>query len=183
MTRLLPAVVVFFASIALAAPPKGWKEYYSKKGAFSVIAPPTQPIEETQKVKVETGDVDMHSTMLQFGARGSELLLTVAWAEVLKEPAEGTQIDRILNGARDGMVKNLGGKLTAERKITIGTSPAREIDILLTMPPGAPKDAVYVARARLTLSGKRLVEALAMGSKVQTLGFEGMTFLGSLKIY
>jgi hypothetical protein len=82
-------------------------------------------------------------------------------------------VAQILDGARDGAVSNLKGKLRKEDAILIGDLPAREF--IVDAPNG------FVAVSRIVLMGETLVQALAAGPVTVLAEPQTRRFLESLK--
>src|SRR5262249_10893430 len=90
------------------------------------------------------------------------------------ESSEQTQ--KRLDGARDGMVRNIQGELVGESRIWLQAKhPGREVRADL---PGK----VGIARARVYLVGQRMYQVIAVGRPAWVNSVEATKFLDSLAL-
>jgi hypothetical protein len=83
----------------------------------------------------------------------------------------------LLNGASDGAVKNIDGKVASERDITNGSYPGKEI-----VGSGSKDGKEIEFTIRLYWAKSRLVQALFLAEKGKTDQKNAAKFLDSLKI-
>jgi len=83
----------------------------------------------------------------------------------------------LLNGASDGAVKNIDGKVASERDITNGSYPGKEI-----VGSGSKDGKEIEFTIRLYWARTRLVQALYLAEKGKTDQKNATKFLDSLKI-
>jgi len=140
----------------------------SNDGKFTAKFPGT-PKEQTQ----EAAGV----TLRMFALEEKAGAYMVAYADMPipgNETAKETEAR--LDGSRDGMVKNMGGKLTEEKKATLGKHPSREIFADL---PALPDGKV---RARVFIVGTRLYQVMVVGTKEFFEAKGAVAFLDSLEL-
>ena len=149
---MAPALLVLLFPIALNAEDKKPEPFKSKEGKFSV-AMSEKPKEQTNKVKTDVGEVDLHAFLVDQKDRAVVVMYSDYPAGSVAEKSE-----KVMAGCIEGNVKALKGKLLTEDKITIGKAkhPGREIRI--EMPD---KKSIY--RARLFIVGDRLYQVVALG--------------------
>jgi hypothetical protein len=83
-------------------------------------------------------------------------------------------VKKVLDGARDGGVKSLKGKLLTEKDITLGKYPGRAFEM---------KSETYgLYRTRVYLSKTKLYQVTVFGTKEFVDSDEAKKFLDSLKI-
>ena len=123
------------------------KEFRSTEGRFSVVAPISFK-EETQTLDTTVGKIEMH----MFIAEGKDIAYAVAYSDYPEEMIRQSNPDQVLNGARDGMVSNVNGKLVLETKITLGKYPGREVVVDLKLDndiDGTVKSRMYLVENRM----------------------------------
>lgn len=99
----------------------------------------------------------------------------VAITDIGKFPDE--EIEKRLDGARDGAVKNVNGKLIKETKIMLDKKyPGRQIDVSL------PAQGDAMIRQRFYIADGRLYQVMSIGKKDWVETKESATMLDSLKI-
>jgi hypothetical protein len=125
------------------------KEQSASDGSFSVKMPGDAK-EETQDMGGGGAPMVAHQMGLDTGKGAYVVMWADFPAAVVKE--QGT--DKALDGARDGAVQNVGGKLDSEKKISVQGNPGREIAV---SGPNGMKLA-----GRLFLVGNRLYQVMAV---------------------
>jgi hypothetical protein len=161
--RLLPAL----ALLLLGCGPD-LVEYTSEEGRFAVRVPGTPRV---SKKKTAAGETAL-ATVEQPNGR-----YVVAYLDLQTEPGEGAAMaQERLEKARDGAVSGVGGKVLADRPITLaGKYPGRDVTIEL---PG--KDDL--ARDRMYLVNGRLYQVTATGRKWWVESADTRKFLDSFRL-
>ena len=122
-----------------------WKKFSSSEGRFSVLIPGV-PTEKIIKVNTKAGIVDLHILQLE----GTEFnYLAVSYGDYPKETVTKENINKILDGARDGAVSNVHGKLISELIITLDNYPGREIKVEIPNGKHILISRIYLVRNRL----------------------------------
>ena len=123
-----------------------WQELSSGEGGFSVLMP-GKPIEEMQKVNTQRGVIGMHI----FTLKRKGIAYAASYNDYPEVIARLHNAEKMLTGARDGVISSVRGKLLSEFIISIGTYPGREVQIALG-------DGKYVMRTRFYLVKNRLYQ-------------------------
>jgi hypothetical protein len=132
------------AALLLGACEPAWKPYHSSDGGFQVLMP-GEPKLEAQVVATAAGPVSAHFVTAE--GVGSAKSFAVIYNDY---PAGlmNASAARILDGARDGAVKTVAGRLLAERPITLAGHPGREMQIGLSG-GGSIVARLYLVKNRL----------------------------------
>ena len=126
----------------------------SNKGRFSVSMP-GKPVQQTQKISTGVGSIDMH----MFIVEKSNIAYIVAYSDYPGEIIQHSDPDDLLDGAKNGAMQNIDGKITKEEQIAYGEAPA--VELYFSAKGGKGK-----GQAVIVLSGNRLYQALAVGSNL-----------------
>jgi serine/threonine protein kinase len=141
------------------APPKGpfadWKTVAPRGSNFSVSMPGT-PKESKVMQPTKDGEVEMWQYQLNAG----NILYAACYFDIAGRLLQPKQIDEVFDGSRDGIVKNVNGKLHEYKKITLDDRPGRELVVL------APKE--LQTRCRFYLDKQRffMVFVVVQGQSV-----------------
>ncbi len=140
---------VFIISLALLAAscgPGDWLEIRSKEGRFA-IKMPAAPEENMREIETSAGPIALRVQQLEHGGFDYMVGFSDYPDEVLaaREPAS------ILDGARDGAIASIRGKLLAERAISLGEHIGRAVSLL-------DESGEQILQMRLLLVGKRLYQ-------------------------
>lgn len=143
-----------------------FKEFASADGRFKVQMPGT-PKEETQTAA--------GATMKIYSLQEKDGAYAAAFADLPIPSGESeAQLQARLDGSRDGMVRNVGGTLTSESRITLsGKYPGREVQADIPSKKG-------VLRARIYLVDRRLYQVMVTGTKPWATSADATKFLDSL---
>jgi hypothetical protein len=157
MTRrwLLGVVVLFVLPLGLRAGDGDLEKATSKEGKFLVLLPKNP---ETQSSNVATALGDIKITTLS--GQIKEVFYAAAYADYPAEAVKNADTDKLLDGARDGAVSNVNGKLMKETKLTLGDAKYPGREILVQGPDGK-----FWARQRMYLVGNRLYQTIVVGSE------------------
>ena len=160
---LIPAVVAgcgLDLSKFGATNPAGGKpfEFTSAQWKFTARFP-AEPSKSTQNAPVPGGRT-VPFTMFTAEFAGKDAGCVVGVADVpVPAGASPTMLDAMLDGARDGAVKNVKAKLTRSREVTLdGKYPGREFTATFTQPVKGQ------LRARIFLAGNRLYQVFVVGA-------------------
>lgn len=149
---------------------EAWKPLTSQEGRFSLLMPGA-PKEQSQEVATPAGTIKMTMYVLEQGES--------AWFATFNDyPAEVIQkadAETLLNGARDGAIGTVQGKLLAEKKIAIDTYPGRELEF-------EAQGGAFLARSRIYLVKERLYQIMILSPKAQGLPKDTGKFLDSFKL-
>jgi hypothetical protein len=128
------AVSLAFVGVAFAAPAQSppvstpaqssaWKTYSYAADGFSASFP-SEPALQKQSVPTDAGTFELRAYVANDG--DSALYIGVC---DYGSTASNTDPDAILNGARDGAVENVKGRLVSTKKITFGVYPGLNYEI------------------------------------------------------
>lgn len=172
MKRRLLAPLAFLTALALpaiaAAQAQDWKEFNSNECRCSALFPGT-PQSKTQGMQTKVGTLEAKMFMLEMPSA----FYAMAYVDYPKDAVAKGAPDELLNGARDGAVGNVKGKLVSETKITMNGAPGRELRI------EAPGDLNLTAR--IYLVNQRLYQVLVVAPKAKEGEAEAKKFLDSFK--
>lgn len=149
-----------------------WKEFTSGKGGYKVKFPgePEMKTESTDVMgQTVTFDLAMVTVDNPMGAFMS------SYADFPKEMMAAQSVEKALDGARDGAVSKLEGKLLEETKETIGGHPARRFTF-------EAQGGALLVTARILLVDNRLYQVLALRPRNSKLDAELATFVDSFKL-
>ncbi|HWP60408.1 MAG TPA: hypothetical protein VNL14_21105 [Candidatus Acidoferrales bacterium] len=130
-----------------------WKEFRSDEGGFSVLMPGT-PTPQPQRVNSPAGAIDLY--MFVVAHDGAEYM--VAYNDYPETMVKGTNPEKVLDGARDGIIANVRGRLLSETKITLQQFPGRELKLSLPEGARALQTRLYFVKNRLYQVGVLAVE-------------------------
>jgi hypothetical protein len=144
-------------------------EFTSTEYKFKATFPGSPKVDEQTALGVK---FKMFST----DSRNGGVAVGVADMPIPPNEAEA-EIQKRLDGARDGAIQNVGGKQRSSDRITLdGKYPGREFSADLTKPANAQ------LRARIYLVGTRLYQVLVVGTSNYVNSAEANTFLNSFKL-
>jgi hypothetical protein len=124
-----------------------FKEFRSDEGGFTVLMP-GKPKAQNQTLDSPVGQVKM----VMYMAGSSKAGCAVAYADYPAQLINSTDPQKTLDGARNGAIKNVNGKLISETSINFHGLPARDVRIEI------PKKALITAR--LILAGPRFYQLM-----------------------
>ena len=149
-------------------------EFSSDAGKFA-CAFPKAPKSETMPTSTVIGNIDQNMFSVEF----SDAWYGVSYSDYPKEIVDGSEPKKMLDGARDGAVGNLGGKLASEKQIKIDGHPGRAIEIVAT---DATAGITMEVTARIYLVENRLYQILVVREKGRDLQKELDKFFESFKL-
>lgn len=171
--RILVAFsLVAFSSVALAA--DKWKTHTSEAGGFTFSMPGT-PTETKQTYDTDAGPVEAILYMLE--KDGGNVAYLAGFNDFDPKLVAGNDPQDMLDGARDGAVKNVQGKLVDEKKITLDGHPGRELKVITKS-----GDDEMLVFARVYLVKNRLIQSLVVFPKKTLREKDVARFLGSVAL-
>ncbi len=165
------ALVISFLLAACGATPS-WQTFTSDKGKFTVEMPAT-PKESTQSVDTALGKIELTLYTAQVGT--SAYLATFSdYPDVMSkaDPA------KVLDGAMNGAVTNVSGKILSSSDITINGNPGKEFSAegKITNPgDGSVRGRIYLVKTRL-------YQLIVVGLKDQIPTADADRYLQSFKL-
>lgn len=139
------------------------------EGSFSVLFP-GEPERGVQSLNTQAGKINL--VMYNAGSKKSGFV--VGYADYPEKIVRESDPNKMLDGARDGAVGNVGGELIDEMVLDSYGYPARELEI------NVPRKATV--RARLVLVGNRLYQIMVVSKSKAVLEDKGTEFFDSFKI-
>jgi hypothetical protein len=147
------------------------EKFSHKEGKFTVTVP-KKPVEQKQKLKTEAGELDVYMFVVDQKDRG----YITSYTDYPKGTVTNKNREKVLEGARDGSVKGVKGKLISDKKIKLGKMhDGYELQIQL------PNKGVTI-RSRIYLVGDRLYQVVALGPADFTKGKEVDAYFDSFKV-
>ena len=162
----LVALVLLLAPRLAAA--QEWKPYSSDECRCSALVPGTPQL-RNQPMRTNLGNLDAKMVTLEV----PDAFYAIAFVDYPKDKLGKTAPDKLLDGARDGAVANVKGKLASEAKVTMNGFPGRELRI------EAPGDLVLAAR--IYMVQERLYQSLVVMPKPREAAADAKKFLDSFK--
>lgn len=148
---------------------KEFEPYHSEEGRFSVSFP-GEPESKTEQVETPVGTLEF--VMYSAGSRKTGFI--VAYVDYSQEVMKDADAKKMLDGARDGAVRNVNGRLGTEKELDFYGKPGKEFEIL------APKNAII--KARLILIGNRLYQMMAISQSRDILEEKTPMFFDSFRV-
>lgn len=127
----------------------GLKEFKSPDNSFMVMLPKDVK-EEKQAVNTQLGPIEYVS----YSAKAKHQEFTIAYSDYPDSFVTATDPKVLLDGSRDGAVRNIQGTLLSETIIDMNGRPGRELRI-----EGPQK---IILKSRIYLVGKRLYQIMAV---------------------
>jgi len=149
------------------------REFVSEAGRFSVVTPLTLN-ETSQTVDTKAGKILLYL----FGGEQGDIACFVAYADYPETYVQSNDPETLLDGGRDGAVRNVKGTLVKEIKIKLDGYPGRELLVNGTTADG--KD--FTVKQRMFLVKNRLYQVITVTPKGDTSRPELDEFLNSLKL-
>jgi hypothetical protein len=148
-------------------------EVKSDAGRFAITAP-VELKEQTKSVDGEEGKkIELHV----FQGEKDGKAYFVVYSDRATDTAKQEDIEKLLDGARDGLIGGMKGKVTNETKIAMAGNAGRELDV----------DAKFneidsKVKARLYMVGKRLYQIMIVTPVGKGTPEEMVEFLNSFKL-
>ena len=147
-----------------------WNEFKSTDGNFSVLLPGA-PTASDQPINMQTGQIEAHIFTLTTG----QFAYMVSYTDYPASIFDTTPIKSILDGLRDGAVKNSQGRLINEADIALGAYAGRELNV-------ESSNGSNVMRAHLYVVNHRLYQVIVITDKGRASSAEITKFLSSFKL-
>jgi hypothetical protein len=153
--------------------PAAWKEFTSGAGQFSVLMP-GEPTEGTQNVDTPFGPIAVHTFMVEL--KNKDVAYVTGYSDYPEAAIQAIGAEKALDGARDGVVSNIHGRLIAESFITLQNKyPGRDIKV-------EARDGKHAVRNRVYLVKNRLYQVLIVTNTDGLLSNDAVKFLDSFKL-
>ncbi len=166
---LIVSVVLFAAALACSTSPD-LKQFNSVEGRFSVMFP-GDPKTTTQTVPTAVGDI----TLTMYTASTSDGAYFVGYADYPADAVASSDPQNMLDGARDGALKNVNGTLISEEKITLDGNPGRSLQF-------KSSDGKNVAYGHIYLIDNRLYQILVVSAPGKLTQDQIDAFLNSFSL-
>jgi hypothetical protein len=124
LRRALILIALALVSIPTRGLAQTWSEY-RPDGAGFVLEMPGKWSSEVMDIATAIGTVKGYTATVELGGRGYMSM----YIPYPPERVRGRPIEAMLDGARDGAVANVHGRLRSEERITIDNRPGRQIVI------------------------------------------------------
>jgi Fas apoptotic inhibitory molecule (FAIM1) len=151
-----------------------WQEYQSQAGRYSILMP-GKPKEQTQSVDSAVGVLDMHSASFE-DRSGAYLAMYVDYPA---DQIRSGQATDILDGAAQGAVAKVKGKLARQQNFSLGAIPGREIEF--DAPAQGTQPAMHV-KVHYFLVNNRLYQVMVVAQQNQDLPADAQKFFDSFKL-
>ncbi len=148
---------------------KEFESYHSDEGRFSALFP-GKPTKIMQSMDTPAGKVEL--VMYQGGAEETGFI--VGYCDYPQEVIDKPNLQKILDGARDGAIRNIQGELIEETKLEFHGYIGREIKIK------APQDLII--KARMILIDNRLYQVMVVSPSADIIEEKGAEFLESFSV-
>jgi len=168
--RRVLVLITLFALVLSGCKTVPWTEYSSTEGQFSVLLP-AAPTTDVKPVATQSGQVEMHFYSLTTG--NTDYL--ISYADYPISLFQNTPIKSILDGARDGAVKNSQGRLITESDISLDSYPGREINV-------ESSDSANLMRAHLYVVNQRLYQVIVITPRASAGSADVTKFLDSFQL-
>ncbi len=145
-----------------------WREFTSPEGRFAVMLP-GRPARDSREVALAGAKVPMHMTSVQM----SGMAFGVAYADL----PPGLDGERVVAEGRDALVRNIGGRVTAERPIVL--DGARGIEF---QAEGTAQGAAMRISARIAVAGDRFYQVVFVGRAERATEVDPTLFPGSFRV-
>jgi hypothetical protein len=165
MRRILAAAVLCLAACSAEL---DWREFASPEGRFAVLLP-GRPARESREVTLAGAPTPMHMTSVQVAG----MAFGVGYADL----PPGADAARVLAEGRDALLRNIGGRVTAERPIDL--DGARGIDFRAD---GTAQGAAMHLAARLAVGGDRYFQAVLVARAERAGEVDPTLFPGSFRL-
>jgi hypothetical protein len=162
-------LAAFALALSACYPDLDWREVTSTEGGYKVLMP-AKP-EHAQR-KVVIGGVSLEMTM--DSARRDGMAFGAAYADI---PAGYARRAELLAAARDALVRNIDGRITAERKVTVDGASGQEF-----YADGASGGQPMRLAARVLVSGGRLYQVACVGRTERVAEADLALFLDSFHL-
>lgn len=149
-------------------PELDWREFGSPEGRFAVLLP-GKPTHESREVILAgiTTQMDMFSVNVPGMAFG------IGYADL----PPGAEPVRAVAGGRDALLRNISGRITAERELELHGARGVEFEAV-----GTARDAPMRLAARVLVGGGRFYQVVFVGREDRAGAADTALFLSSFKL-
>ena len=141
------------------APEDRWIEFSSQEGKFTARFP-SAPNKEVTQAPSPIGPIDS----VIFAAQLGEAMFGVTYADYPEKILKDFKLDAGLDGARNGAINNIGGKLVKEEQITFAGHKARAFEATATA------DGMKLRyESRLFFASPRLYQLIVVSREEETV--------------
>lgn len=174
-------VVAVAALLAACSPKFDWREIRSAEGGF-VVHLPDKPQTVSRNIDFEGGRIAMTMTSTGVGP-------TIFAVGVARLPAQATAdaaaVRRTVAFFRDGLVRNIGGRVTSQRPAPLAAAGGRTLRAAVAVAAhgaiGAGGRAAQLA-ARLYVADDRVYQVVALGAEGHLSDDVLETFFSSFRL-
>jgi hypothetical protein len=162
-------LLVLVLALSACYPDLDWREVTSSDGGYKVLMP-AKP-EHAQR-QVVIGGVSLEMSM--DSTRRDGIAFGAGYAEI---PAGYARRAELLAAARDALVRNIGGRITAEREVTVDGASGQEF-----YADGSADGQPMRLAARVFISGERFYQVACVGRTDRVAKAEPALFLNSFRL-
>ncbi len=154
--------------LAACAPELDWREFTSPEGRFAVMLP-GRPARDAREIPLAGAKVPLHMSSVQV----SGMAFGVGYADL----PPGADVARVLAEGRDALVRNIGGRVTAERPVAL--EGARGIEF---QAEGSAQGVAMRVSARIAVAGDRFYQVVFVGRAERAGEVDPALFPGSFRL-
>jgi len=167
ISRWLAATLALL--VAACYPELDWREVTSARGGYAVLMP-AAPEEMTREVAM--GGVTLVMSMTSVRKEG--MAFGAAYADI---PSGSVRNADLLGAARDALVRNIAGRIEADRAISVGNAAGREF-----YAEGSIDGRALRLAARVLVAGHRFYQVAYIGQANRVAQADVELFLGSFRL-
>ena len=147
MKKHFVGLLLVFAGLVAFGQNSDWKEYTYAADSFAVTAP-AKPESQNQSVDTAVGQMQAHNYLISLSDNtGVVISVTDFGKDKTISPRQALQ------GAKDGSLKSINGKLISEKEISLQNFTGLEFEL---------ETAAYHARARMYIVETKLVAMMSV---------------------
>jgi len=154
-----------------------WRRFEPDMGGFSALFPGT-PEKQTETVPTAAGTIETVFFLVEQGGMGYSVNL----ADYPEAYFSESDVELMLDGAREGAVLNVGGQLLEENQITLDGHPGRALKIAVDSASSPQVEDEFLVHARFYLVGNRLYVLQAISTEQSSLSPDIERFLDSFQL-
>jgi hypothetical protein len=154
MKKTILSSLLAFSILQLAVAAPAVKEFTSKEGGFSVMTPVAME-EASQDVDTQIGKI----RIVMYGGELDGAAFQVGFNDYPKGFVTPDNTTQLLDGAREGMVNNIGGTLVSEQKVFLKGYAGREIVATVVLDETTGE---AIVKARIYMVGSRLYQIVVV---------------------
>jgi hypothetical protein len=143
-----------------------WREFTSPEGGFTVMLP-SKPVRDSRELVLAGAKTTLHMV----AAHAPEMAFGVGYAEL----PPGTEPARVIDQGRAALVKNIAGRVTAERRLE--SPPGVEFEA-----EGSAEGSPMRLAARVLVSGNRYYQVVLVARAARADEVDRTIFPGSFRL-